>query len=222
LTLRLAIWDMDGTLVDSRQHIQRAMEEAFRQVRLPCPEYEATRKIVGLSLVEGCRQLAPPEAGDALVSRLAEAYRGAFIALRADPDYHEPLYAGARETLDRLKDEGWLIGLATGKTHRGLEAIFTVHPLRPYFDTIWCADDGPGKPHPFMVEQGMRSLGADPAHTVMIGDATFDIIMARAAGVTSHGVGWGFGRSDELLAAGADEVHEDFASLQRALTRFGV
>ena len=219
---RLAVWDMDGTLVDSRRQIQRAMEDAFRKVGFQPPGFEATRQIVGLSLADGCARLAPEDARQDQVAALVEAYRSAFVTRRADPDYHEPLYDGACETLEALKDDGWLIGLATGKTHRGLDAIFEIHPLRHYFDTIWCADDGPGKPHPFMVEQAMQDLDAQPDQTVMIGDATFDMIMGRAAGVASHGVSWGFARADELVEAGAHDVHEDFASLLAALARFGL
>ena len=94
-------------------------------------------------------------------------------------------------------------------------------PLDPLFDTVWCADDGPGKPHPFMVEQAMAALGAAPERSVMIGDAIFDIQMGRAAGVHTLGVSWGFGEAHELDTAGAHEVHHDFETLNAALDGFG-
>ena len=220
--LRLAIWDVDGTLVDSRAVIQACMEAAFRDTGLPPPDYDATRRIVGLSLAAGIAQLAPPDLGAARLEFLVDAYRHTFTRLRADPALHEPMYDGALEVLDRLKQDGWLLAIATGKTHRGLDGLFAKHDIRSYFDTVWCADDGPGKPHPFMVEQSMRALGCAPAQSLMIGDAIHDIAMGRAAGVRSLGVSWGFGRADELQDAGADEVHHEFRTLTESLAAFAL
>ncbi len=218
--LKLAIWDMDGTIVDSREVIQRAMSRAFERSSLTPPQYEDTRKIVGLGLVEACRILAPPELPADRLAALVEAYKGAFRVLRTEPGFHEPLYDGAVETLEELRDAGWLIGMATGKSRHGIRALFDSHPLEHYFDTIWCADDGPGKPHPFMVEQAMSSLGADASASLMIGDAIHDIAMGRAAGVRTLGVSWGFGAAGELEEAGADEVHHDFNTLRASLSAF--
>jgi phosphoglycolate phosphatase len=220
MELRLAIWDVDGTLVDSRAVIQACMEAAFRETGLPPPDYDATRRIVGLSLVAGIAQLAPPDLGTARLEFLVDAYRNTFTRLRADPALNEPMYDGALDVLDRLKQDGWLLAIATGKTHRGLDGLFAKHPIKSYFDTVWCADDGPGKPHPFMVEQSMRALGCAPSQSLMIGDAIHDIAMGRAAGVRSLGVSWGFGRADELQDAGADEIHHDFRTLTDSLLAF--
>lgn len=220
MSLKLAIWDMDGTIVDSRKVIQDAMCEAFRNRGLPEPDYDRTRRIVGLSLHDACANLAPPDISVEQLDRLVEAYRDAFIRGRTGVDYKEPLYDGAIDSLVRLRDDGWLIAMATGKSHRGIRAIFEQHPLEGFFDTIWCADDGPGKPHPFMVEQAMNALGVESHQALMIGDATFDMQMGRAAGVKSLGVSWGFGEIDELHAAGAHEVHETFESLNNSLAEF--
>ncbi|WP_300395736.1 HAD-IA family hydrolase [Henriciella sp.] len=217
MTLKLAIWDMDGTIVDSREVIQTAMCRAFGMCGLPEPAYEETRKIVGLGLDEACRTLAPDY--DDLPG-LVEAYRQAFIARRTEKGFREPLYEGAIETLERLANDNWLIAMATGKSHRGIRAIFEMHPLEQYFDTIWCADDGPGKPHPFMVEQCMGTLGCEPNQSLIIGDAIHDIAMGRNAGIHTMGVSWGFGRTEELDAAGAHEVHHDFRSLGDGLQKF--
>lgn len=221
MSLRLAIWDMDGTLVDSRDVIQTAMERAFGNMGLPIPAYDATRQTVGLPLNEVCQRLAPDTFDAANLPELVEAYRQAFIARRTEPGFVEPLYAGAVETLEKLRADNWLIGMATGKSRRGVDAIFDMHPLAHFFDTVWCADDGPGKPNPFMVEAAMKAVGAEPDQTLMIGDATFDILMGRAARVHTLGVSWGFGATDELERAGAHEVHHDFASLNTALAGFG-
>ena len=217
MTLKLAIWDMDGTIVDSREVIQTAMCRAFGMCDLPEPDYEATRKVVGLGLEEAVRTLAPDYHD---VPGLTEAYRQAFVARRAEETFREPLYDGAMETLERLANDNWLIAMATGKSHRGIRAIFEMHPLEPYFDTIWCADDGPGKPHPFMVEQCMGVLGCEPHQSLIIGDAIHDITMGRNAGIHTMGVSWGFGETHELQAAGAHEVHHDYASLNAGLDRF--
>ena len=163
--LRLAIWDVDGTIVDSRETIHNVMVEAFRQSGLVPPEYDDTRRIVGLSLHEACAQLAPGASADD-IERLVTDYRNTWVRARARPDFQQPLYEGALETLEALRDEGWLIGMATGKTRAGIASLFKLHQLEHFFDTIWCADDGPGKPHPHMVEQAMGALGVAPGAAV--------------------------------------------------------
>ncbi|MEL7480359.1 MAG: HAD-IA family hydrolase [Pseudomonadota bacterium] len=220
MSLKLAIWDMDGTIVDSREVIQTAMVRAFETLGLAPPSYEATRQIVGLGLSEAVGGLVPDDFDLARLPELVDAYRKAFVARRAEPDFKEPLYEGAIETLLALQDAGWLIGMATGKSRSGIRAIFDMHPLEPLFDTIWCADDGPGKPHPYMVKEAMKSVGAEASQTLIIGDAVHDIRMGRAAGILTHGVSWGFGTADELDAAGAHHVHHDFEALRTGLDMF--
>ena len=217
--LRLAIWDVDGTIVDSRETIHTVMVEAFRQSGLVPPEYDDTRRIVGLSLHEACAQLAPDASADE-IERLVTDYRNTWVRARGQPDFHQPLYEGALETLEALRDEGWLIGMATGKTRAGIASLFKLHQLEHFFDTIWCADDGPGKPHPHMVEQAMGALGVAPGASLMIGDAIHDIAMGRAAGVRTLGVSWGFGEAHELEDAGAHEVHHDFGTLRESVLKF--
>lgn len=217
MTLKLAIWDMDGTIVDSREVIQTAMVRCFEGMGLPTPDYEDVRKTIGLGLHEAVQALAPDYPD---IPGLADAYRNAFVARRAESDFKEPLYDGAIATLERLANDNWLIGMATGKSHRGIRAIFEMHPLEPYFDTIWCADDGPGKPHPHMCEQAMKALGAEPHQSLIIGDAVHDISMGRNAGIHTLGVSWGFGKAHELEAVGAHEVHHSFDTLNESLDTF--
>ena len=218
-SLKLAIWDVDGTLVDSRQSIHEIMVEAFRLSALTPPDYEDTRKIVGLSLHHACGQLAP-EANADEVEKLVQDYRDSWVRARARPDFTQPLYDGALETLEMLREEGWLIAMATGKTHKGIASLFEAHDIKHFFDTIWCADDGPGKPHPHMVEQAMGALGCAPHESLMIGDAIHDISMGRAAGVYTHGVSWGFGAAHELEEVGAHEIHHEFETLRKSLLAF--
>ena len=219
MTLKLAIWDLDGTIVDSRKIIQRAMEIAFESVDLAPPDYDATRKIVGLRLDTAISELAPTQTAERL-QQMTLNYQNAFVKLRNDPDTPEPLYAGAVEVLQQLIEDGWLMGVATGKSRRGVTKLFEKHDLAQYFDAHYCADDGPGKPHPHMIECNLNHLGCEPENTVMIGDATFDMVMARNAKVHALGVSWGFGATDEIMGAGAHEVHHDFGSLKSALDSF--
>ncbi|MEL6414375.1 MAG: HAD-IA family hydrolase [Pseudomonadota bacterium] len=219
MTLKLAIWDMDGTIVDSREVIQNAMVRSFEALDLAPPPYEETRKTIGLGLAEACQILAPDVSG-AKLDALVESYRQSFVQLRAEGDGFEPLYDGAAETLKRLAEDGWLLGIATGKARRGIEAFFEQHDLRDLFDTTWCADDGPGKPHPFMCEQAMAALGAEPDQSLIIGDAVHDIRMGLNAGIHTMGVSWGFGEAEELQGVGAHEVHHDFAALNTSLDQF--
>lgn len=218
MSLKFAIWDMDGTIVDSREIISGAMDRAFELSGLEPPGYERTRTIVGLGLEEACRILAPD--GYDRVDTLTETYRQAFVALRAEPGFKEPLYDGAVELLAEMAGGDWLMGVATGKSRQGVQAIFDMHPLEHHFQTVWCADDGPGKPHPFMVEEAMKAVGAEPDETLIIGDAIHDISMGRAAGIHTIGVSWGFGRRGELEAVGADKVVDDFTALEQALLAF--
>ncbi|NQY98245.1 MAG: HAD-IA family hydrolase [Henriciella sp.] len=217
MTLKLAIWDMDGTIVDSRDVIQTAMERTFETLGLEPPAYNETRKTIGLGLQEACRILAPDYHD---IETLAATYKQAFVAQRSDPSFKEPLYEGAIETLNRLSNEGWLIAMATGKSHAGIRAIFEMHPLEGFFDTIWCADDGPGKPHPFMCDEAMKAVGAEPHQSLIIGDAIHDMTMGLNAGIHTLGVSWGFGTADELQAVGAHEVHHDYATLNASLDAF--
>ncbi len=221
MTLKLVVWDMDGTLVDSRAGIEAAMGRAFTTHGLPPPHYDEIRHTVGLSLIDVFRALAPEDYSQTGLEALADTYRQAFVAQRADPEFREPLYEGALATMQRLADAGWLQAMATGKGRTGISAAFRSHPIERYFDSIHCADDGPGKPHPFMLEQAMGRLGAETTECVMIGDAVFDMQMGRSAGVYSLGVSWGFGTADELSEAGAHDVHHNFDSLNRALDKFG-
>ncbi|MFC7290094.1 HAD-IA family hydrolase [Hirschia litorea] len=220
MSLKLAVWDLDGTIVDSREIIQGAMVSAFTKWGIKAPDYDQTRQIVGLTLATAIENLVP-DAEPALIANLTEDYKKSFIALRQAPDYKEPLYDGSIQLLNDMVADGWLMGVATGKSRQGLSHILDMHDLEKFFDTHWCADDGPGKPHPHMVQKNMDQLGCFAEQTVMIGDAIFDMQMARAANVHALGVSWGFGKADELAAAGAHAVVHDYNELRQSLFEFG-
>jgi phosphoglycolate phosphatase len=216
---KLAVFDVDGTLVDSRRSIGEAMRLAFEALNLKAPTYDATRRIVGLSLEPAIAVLAPGLPKERY-PQLAEAYKDAFVANRA-AGFTEPLYDGALETLHALKADGWLLGVATGKARRGVEHFLETHDLRGVFDCAFCADDGPGKPDPHMLRLNMSAAGAVCADTIMIGDTSFDMTMARAADAYAQGVSWGFHTVEEVEAAGAHHVAHDFRALSAELERFG-
>lgn len=217
--MKLVVWDVDGTLVDSRQTIFDSMQGAFAAGGLPPLTYEAARQVVGLGLVEGIEALLP-DAAPEVVDRVADAYRAAFGAKVRQPGYIEPLYEGAAETLDRLRAAGWKVAMATGKSRRGVETIVRMHGWADLFDSTHCADDGPGKPHPAMVLEAMKALGAGPQHTIVVGDTAHDMRMARAAGAYAQGVSWGFHTAEEVQEGGADHIAHDFAELNRQLDAF--
>jgi phosphoglycolate phosphatase len=214
--LRLAVFDCDGTLVDSQHGIFAAMSAAFESFSLAPPSQALARRVIGLPLVDALAALAPVEAG-LDPERLAERYRDAFHAGRHAPDIDEPLFAGAVAALDALEAEGFLLGIATGKGRRGLEATLGRHDILSRFVTLQTSDSGPGKPHPAMLLRAMAETGAAPAETVMIGDTSFDMRMARAAEVLALGVGWGYHAAEELTAAGAHAVVPSFPALPPAL-----
>lgn len=218
MTEKLAVFDVDGTLVDSRRSIAEAMSAAFRALGLAAPGYDETRRIVGLSLEPAIAVLAP----DLERSRyplLAQAYKDAFVANR-DAGLVEPLYDGARELVMQLRAEGWKLGVATGKARRGVEAFMERHGFDGVFDAAFCADDGPGKPDPHMLNLVIETVGATPADAVMIGDTSFDMAMARAADCYAQGVSWGFHTIEEIQSGGAHHIAEDFAVLRGELARW--
>ncbi len=197
---RLAVFDCDGTLVDSQYLIHAAMAEAFGAFALPSPSRAAVRGVVGLSLAEAIVRLMPDDCVTE-VDDVVAAYREAFFQLRREPDMAEPLYPGAREALEKLRARGYMLGVATGKSMRGLRALLERLEMEDWFLTLQTPDFNPGKPHPAMLLAAMEDCGADPDDTVMIGDTSFDMDMAVAARVAGIGVGWGYHGVDELASA---------------------
>ena len=210
---RLAVFDCDGTLVDSQANICRAMTRAFQSCGQTPPPVAAIRRIVGLSLVESMQMLLP-DAPDDLHRELAATYKAMFHQLRSenalDP---EPLFEGIAETLTHLRDHGWRLGVATGKSDRGLGLLLAHHGLTNWFVTLQTADRHPSKPDPSMLHAAMAEAGAAPAETVMIGDTSFDMAMGKAAGARAVGVAWGYHDLHDLVNAGADVVADRVAAL---------
>lgn len=213
--LRLVVFDVDGTLIDSQQHILAAMAEAFAAVGAAFPGRAAVLAIVGLSLPVAVGRLAP-DLPEETRARIVELYRQGFGRFRAQAA--PPLFPGAAEALGHLQARPEvLLGVATGKSRRGLTHVLETHGLRGRFATLQVADDHPSKPHPAMLHAALAETGAEPARAVMVGDTTFDIEMGRAAGMATLGVAWGYHPASDLAAAGADRVIGSFAELVPAL-----
>ncbi len=204
--VKLAVFDCDGTLIDSQANILRAMGQCFARAGLDTPPDHAIRRVVGLSLVESMQVLLPGAAPD-LHASLAQDYKYAFQRLRADRSLDpEPLYDGIADLLDTLRDSGWLLGVATGKSDRGLALALAHHGLAGHFITLQTADRHPSKPHPAMLQAALAEAGAAPDEAVIIGDTVFDIAMGANAGVRAIGVDWGYHDAEELVEAGAVAV----------------
>jgi phosphoglycolate phosphatase len=220
--LRLVVFDLDGTLVDSLLSIQSSMKAAADRVGLPSPDLDRVRDVVGLPLREAVGALfadAPEAAWDGIVS----AYKDAFWeATRSGRDEHA-LFPGAAECLEVLDAAGFLLGIATSKGRRGVDIVLDSHRLTGRFVTLQTGDQLPGKPHPEMLHRAMREAGVEAGDTVMVGDTSYDMKMAKAARVAAIGVSWGYHAVPGLRTAGADQVVDRFDDLPPAVDRaFGV
>ena len=216
MSVRLAVFDCDGTLSDGQAGVVNAMDAAFAAVGAPPTPHAQVRRIVGLSLPQAIRQLAP-DLSDETQSAVVQAYKDAFRRSREDGSLREPLFEGMADLLHRLHTGGWTLGVATGKSDRGLASTLAVHGLAPLFTTLHTADRHPSKPHPAMLEAAMFDALAAPKETCMVGDTVFDMQMAAAAGVRAIGVSWGYHEPEELLEAGALDVAGDMAELERLI-----
>jgi phosphoglycolate phosphatase len=204
---QLAVFDCDGTLVDSGATITAALKASLLQHGFDVPPPSVSRRVIGLSLVEAMAALLP-EASAEQHRALAEDYKRAFMQLRTAGQVEEPLFDGVLALLDELEADGWLLAVATGKSDRGLRHCLEQHDIHARFVSLQTADRHPSKPHPSMVEQAIADSGASPHTTVVVGDTSFDMAMAAAAGASGIGAGWGYHESEELIAAGAVAVAE--------------
>ena len=213
---RIVIFDCDGTLVDGQAAICDTMHEAFAAARLAAPNRNDVRRMVGLSLPQALRFLAP-DAEEEQRAIALEAYRSGYRERRMSGTLEEPLYEGMAALIERLAQAGWLLGVATGKSDRGLHACLDTHGIKHCFVTLQTADRHPSKPHPAMLQEALAEAGAEPADAVMVGDTTFDVEMARAAGVRAIGVAWGYHDPPKLVAAGAVGVAHSMEELEKLI-----
>lgn len=213
---RLAIFDIDGTLLDSQDNILLAARQVCERHGLPQPSPDMILGATGLSLSEAVQHLSAGQ-DNALKQRIIDDYLAIFTAFRRQPVTPERLYSGAVETLDALKRAGWQLAVATANTRENTALILDAHGLCGYFASVQTADGNASKPNPDMLIRAMADLGAGADQAVMIGDSSFDMIMAGAAGVRAIGVAWGYQKAEDLLKAGASFVAENFAALRNHL-----
>ncbi|MCP4933966.1 MAG: HAD-IA family hydrolase [bacterium] len=217
---KLVIFDCDGTLVDSQHIIIKAMRTAFETLGLTPPSDRDIRGIIGLSLTVAVDALVP-EVQKEKLPQLCDIFKASFIAQRELPYFHEPLFLGAREILQELSDrEDILLGVATGKSRRGVDKLFERENLGQYFYNIQTADDAPSKPHPGMILRAIEQTGINSRNVLMIGDTTFDIEMARNADVEAIGVRWGYHEESALVDAGAHSLIDQFSEITDLLATF--
>lgn len=216
---RLCLFDCDGTLVDSQHTIIAAMQAAFVSVERVPPTAEAVRQVVGLSLTDAVAVLLGDQI-DTAVARVAAAYLAARNDIPVPVTGLEPLFPGVREGLGILDQTGWLLGIATGKSRRALDATLREHAIADRFVTLQTPDRVAGKPAPDMVLQAMAETGSGVGETVVVGDAVFDMQMARGAGAMAIGVAWGYHSPDALHAAGASAIAASFEELLVLLERW--
>jgi len=218
---KLVIFDCDGTLVDSQHMIIAAMQATLSSAGLPAEDDIRIRSTVGLSVREAIAALRPDEKEGALVE-LATIFKREFYRLRveeaASPD---PLYAGTREILGQLRESGFILGVATGNSRRGLDRVIEEHNLEGFFTTLQTADGHPSKPHPSMIQTAALEAGVDPEACIMVGDTSYDMMMARSAGSLAVGVRWGYHSAHELSQGGAHHLLDAFDQLAPIATGHG-
>lgn len=216
----LILFDVDGTIVDSQNIIFEGFTRTFAKLGHPAPRREDVLQIIGRSLPEATATLLGIDESDPLVTEAVVGYKAAFQDLRRIAESYEALYPQARETIDALRARpDVILGIATGKSKRGVRAIIDAHGFDGIFTTIQTADDHPSKPHPSMIVTAMAETGIAPDRTLMIGDSSYDMLMARSAGVTALGVSWGYQAVDQLTSAGAHEIVTDYPAVEPAIAR---
>lgn len=205
--MKLVLFDCDGTLVDSAKLIHEVMARTFVEFGHTRPEFASTKSIIGLTLDIAIARMQGKDEIDSEARAMTAHYKSIFGGVRSEAGFQEPLFDGIQVVIDQLAErEEMLIGAVTGKSRRGLDLILDTHGFRPHFIVSRTADDCPSKPHPAMVTECCHETGMDVRDTIVIGDAIYDMQMAKSAGAKAIGVSWGYASVDDLGAAGADVI----------------
>ncbi len=209
----LVVFDCDGTLVDSAHNVIACMQKAFQEAGLPVPSDQSIRRTIGLNPDVAVRSLAARPLSFEQLDRIVTTYKTSFFHRRLQIDHHEPLFDGVRSVLDALYARDIAMAVATGKSLRGLHAVIEQHGLQKYFSSLQTPDHNPGKPHPQMLDKAMSEVDGRRERTFMVGDTTFDMMLARNAGCRAVGVSWGYHDASELKETGAEWIIDHFDEL---------
>lgn len=205
--MKLVLFDCDGTLVDSAGLIHEVMARTFLAFGLERPPLASTKSIIGLTLdIAIARMLGQPHVDDRALAMTAH-YKSIFVGVRSEDGFQEPLFPGIASLVATLAArDDMVMGAVTGKSRRGLQLISATHGFDTIFSVSRTADDCPSKPHPAMVTECCSEAGIAAADTIVIGDAIYDMQMAKSAGAAAIGVAWGYASVPELVDAGADHI----------------
>ena len=212
---KLLIFDWDGTVIDSAARIISSMQKAAQDLSQPALTDEAVRNIIGLGLPEAIRVLIP-DVDEAVIPQMRERYGHYYLGVDDTPT---ELFDGVEQTLSNLKDKGYRLAVATGKSRRGLKRVFDDTGLEYLFETSRCADETTSKPHPHMLEEILQETGLNAADAVMIGDTEFDLEMGVRAGMDTIAVSYGAHHIDRLKAYKPVLVMNEFPDLESWLTQ---
>jgi len=210
--LRLVIFDLDGTLIDSAGGIHSCILKSLERHALPPVSFDFVRGGIGLGLAAAWKRLVP-EADEEMVIALTDTYREFFLASRAAGEEQDPLFPGTKEALVALDQAGHLLGIATNKGRPGVHHALDLHNLDGLFVVIRSAHDGHPKPHPDAIHDILAKTGVEARHTVFVGDTETDMLTAENAGVAALGVAWGYHSPETLRRTGARAIAQDFSEL---------
>ncbi len=216
--LRLAAFDLDGTLIDSAGSIVAGVLACWEACGFPMPEAREVERIIGLPWEESVVYLLPG-AGEAEFARIRSYHDEVARGLRTRPPRSESLFPGALDALDALEEAGCILSIITSRPTKRVHELLDAEGLTGRFVTLKTTDHGPGKPAPDLMLQTLEETGVDKGSAVMVGDTVFDIQMARAAGTEAVGVSWGVHEPGELHDAGAHDVVDEFHQLPPLIQR---
>ena len=216
--LKLALFDYDGTIVDSAGMIVQGAIEAFRMCGLPDPDPQKVRENIGRPLTVAL-DVYMPVGYTVTPEQISEAYRSWYAEQGRLGLQNEPLYPGMVELIHELKSNDWLIGIATNKSRIGLTNGLAKHNLSNIFDITLSTDENIAKPNPAMALRAMKELGVEEKYSVIIGDTINDIGLGVNSGITSIGVTWGYNNRKLLMSAGANHLVDNAQDLSKLMNK---
>jgi len=216
---KLALFDYDGTIVDSAKMIVKGAIEAFRVCGIPDPDPKKVRENIGKPLAIALKEYMP-EGYNISPNQISEAYKNWYAEQGRLGLQDEPIFPGMKDLLKRLQDsEQWYLGIATNKSRIALENGLAKHDLKNYFDITLTTDEIEPKPSPEMALIAIKTFNVDRKHTVIIGDTINDIGLGVNAKIMSIGVGWGYNKKEVLLSSGANKIVNNSSELFEVLNK---